>query len=87
MTVIPNETYETFARQYQEEIREVYGTTAAGAGMTHSERGKSKNKISFTRNRSRPVEEAVRRLGRLARKTEYTVASTKRSLSARPSSR
>lgn len=74
LTVIPNETYETFARQYQEEIREVYGTAAAGAGLTHSDKGRPKNKVTFTRNRSRPVEEALRRFwDALARKTDYTV--------------
>ena len=75
MTVIPNETYETFVRQYQEEIREVYGTAAAGAGMTHSDKGKSKNKVSFTRNRTKSVDDALKRFwDALARKTEYTVA-------------
>lgn len=75
LTVIPNETYETFVRQYQEEIKEVYGTASAGAGMTHSDKGKSKNKVSFTRNRSKPIDEALKRFwDALARKTEYTVA-------------
>lgn len=75
LTVIPNETYETFVRQYQEEIKEVYGTAAAGAGMTHSDKGKSKNKVEFKRNRSQAVDEALRRFwDALARKTEYTVA-------------
>jgi len=75
LTVIPNETYETFVRQYQEEIKEVYGTAAAGAGMTHSDKGKSKNTVSFTRNRSQAIDEALKRFwDALARKTEYTVA-------------
>lgn len=75
LTVIPNETYETFVRQYQEEIKEIYGTSAAGAGMTHSDKGKSKNKVSFTRNRNKSINEALERFwAALARKTEYTVA-------------
>ena len=75
LTVIPNETYETFVRQYQEEIKEVYGTTAAGAGMTHTEKDKKKNRVEFKRNRSQAVDEALKSFwNALARKTEYTVA-------------
>lgn len=75
LTVIPNETYETFARQYQEEIKEIYGTAAAGAGMTHSEKGKPKNKVSFVRSSKDSVNEALKQFwAALARKTEYTVA-------------
>jgi len=45
LTVIPNETYETFVTQYQEEIKEVYGDSDAGAGMTHTHKGENKMKF------------------------------------------
>ena len=45
LTVIPNETYETFVTQYQEEIKEVYGTTKAGAGLTHTHKENHKTKF------------------------------------------
>ena len=81
LTVIPNETYDTFVRQYQEEIKEVYGTTTAGAGLTHSDKGTSKNRVSFVRNRSRAIDEALERFwDALARKTEYTVAFDEKEL-------
>ena len=47
LTVIPNETYETFVTQYQEEIKEVYGTAQAGAGMSHTHKGKPQNEVRF----------------------------------------
>jgi type III restriction enzyme len=75
LTVIPNETYETFARQYQEEIKEIYGTAAAGAGMTHTDKDKKKNKVSFVRSSKDSVNEALKQFWTaLARKTEYTVS-------------
>ncbi len=81
LTVIPNETYETFVRQYQEEIKEIYGTTAAGAGLTHSVKGVSKSKVSFTRNRSQAVTEALKQFwNALARKTDYTVSFDEKEL-------
>ena len=33
LTIVPNETYETFAAQYQEQIKEIYGTAAAGSNL------------------------------------------------------
>lgn len=81
LTVIPNETYETFARQYQEEIKEIYGTAAAGAGMTHTDKDKKKNKVSFVRSSKDSVNEALKQFwAALARKTEYTVSFDEESL-------
>lgn len=75
LTVIPNETYETFARQYQEEIKEIYGTAAAGAGMTHTDKDKKRNTVSFVRSSKDSVNEALKQFwAALARKTEYTVS-------------
>ncbi|MFN0139347.1 MAG: DEAD/DEAH box helicase family protein [Pyrinomonadaceae bacterium] len=75
LTVIPNETYETFARQYQEEIEEVYGTSTAGAGMTHSKKGVSQNTVKFNRSAKQTVNNALRAFwDALAKETTYTVA-------------
>ncbi|MDT0691470.1 DEAD/DEAH box helicase family protein [Salegentibacter sp. F188] len=75
LTVIPNETYETFVTQYQEEIKEVYGTQTAGAGMTHTHKGKPQNEVRFKRNDNENINEAFKRFwAALAKKTNYTVA-------------
>ncbi|MCM4158439.1 DEAD/DEAH box helicase [Antarcticibacterium flavum] len=75
LTVIPNETYETFVTQYQEEIKEVYGTPTAGAGMTHTHKGTPQNEVRFKRNDSENINKAFKRFWKaLAKKTNYTVA-------------
>jgi len=74
LTVIPNETYETFVTQYQEEIKEVYGTSKAGAGMTHTHKGKPQNEVHFKRNQNDNLNKAFKRFWTaLAKKTNYTV--------------
>lgn len=81
LTVVPNESYETFVEQYQSEIRAVYGTTDAGAGMSHSHKGKPQNEVHFKRNTSETVNEAFKRFWKaLARKTNFTVAFDEKSL-------
>jgi type III restriction enzyme len=81
LTVIPNETYETFVRQYQEEIRAVYGNTDAGAGMTHSHKGKPEDEVHFKRNPSETMDAAFKRFWKsLAKKTNYTIAFDEESL-------
>lgn len=75
LTVIPNETYETFVTQYQEEIKSVYGSTNAGAGMSHSHKGIPADEVSFKRNTSSEIDKAFRKYWTaLARKTEYTMS-------------
>lgn len=74
LTVIPNESYETFVTQYQEEIKEVYGTLGAGAGMTHTHKGEKKNEVHFKRNSNEQVNKAFKRFwDTLSKKTNYTV--------------
>ncbi len=74
LTVIPNETYETFVTQYQEEIKEVYGTSRVGAGMTHTHKGKPQNEVSFNRSKNESINKAFKRFWKaLAKKTNYTV--------------
>ena len=75
LTVIPNETYETFVTQYQEEIKSVYGTSNAGAGMTHTHKGTPADEVIFKRNPSSEIDKAFRKYWTaLARKTEYTMS-------------
>jgi len=81
LTVIPNETYETFVTQYQEEIKEVYGTTKAGAGLTHTHKGKPQNEVHFKRNTSEPIDAAFKRFWKsLAKKTDYLISFNEENL-------
>jgi len=81
LTVIPNETYETFVRQYQEEIKAVYGNTGAGAGITHTHKGKPQDEVHFKRNPSDSIDAAFKRFWKsLAKKTDYIIAFNEESL-------
>lgn len=81
LTVIPNETYETFVTQYQEEIKEVYGSRDAGAGMTHTHKGEKQNEVHFKRSENDTINKAFKRFwNALAKKTNYTVAFDEASL-------
>src|SRR6266567_495876 len=73
LTVVPNETYETFVTQYQEQIREVYGNTAAGSTLRKNHKGRQK-KETIKRNKKNFESEAFRAFWRkLSRRTDYTV--------------
>ncbi len=75
LTVIPNETYETFVKQYQEEIKEVYGSAKAGTVLTHTHKGKPQNEVHFKRNTSEPIDGAFKRFWQaLAKKTDYSTS-------------
>jgi type III restriction enzyme len=81
LTVIPSETYETFVTQYQEEIKAIYGSTKAGAGMTHTHKGKPQDEVHFKRNPSTTIDEAFKRFWKsLAKKTDYTIAFNEENL-------
>ena len=81
LTVIPNETYETFVTQYQEEIKAIYGSTKAGAGMTHTHKGKPQDEVEFKRNPSDTIDAAFKRFWKsLAKKTDYTIAFNEENL-------
>lgn len=81
LTVIPNETYETFVTQYQKEIKDIYGTTSAGAGMTHTHKGKAQNSVNFNRSTNETVNSAFKRFWKsLAKKTDYTIAFNEENL-------
>lgn len=73
LTIVPNETYETFAAQYQEQIKEIYGTAAAGSNLRKKHKGKdAKNRITRTPHYESDEFKAFWK--KLARKTNYTVS-------------
>ena len=81
LTVIPNETYETFVTQYQKEIKDIYGTTSAGAGMSHTHKGKPQNEVRFKRNTNSTIDEAFKRFWKaLSKKTDYVIAFDEKNL-------
>ena len=75
LTVIPNETYETFVSQYQNEIVEVYGSTEAGAETRNIHKGEKRTEREIRRNdelfQSKSFKEFWKRL---SLKTDYIVA-------------
>ncbi|MDY0148808.1 MAG: DEAD/DEAH box helicase family protein [Kiritimatiellia bacterium] len=72
LTVIPNETYETFAAQYQAQIIEDYGTASASSRLRRNHKGKPiKHTVRKTKLSEDPAFKEF--WDRLARKTDYTV--------------
>lgn len=75
LTVIPNETYETFVSQYQSEIVEVYGDASAGAETRNTHKGKRTTEKKIKRNDTHFNSPSFKEFWkRLSRKTEYLVA-------------
>jgi type III restriction enzyme len=75
LSIIPNESYETFVTQYQEEIKAIYGTQKAGAGMTHTHKDKPKDEVKFKLNTSGKAQIAFKKFWDLiSQKTEYAVS-------------
>jgi type III restriction enzyme len=75
LTVIPNESYETFAMQYQEEIKEIYGTSKAGASFKHTHKGKPANQVLFKLNPEERIQSAFKKFWTaMSKKTDFTVA-------------
>jgi type III restriction enzyme len=75
LTVIPNDTYETFVSQYQSEIAEVYGASEAGAGMRNNHKGKKTTEKRLSRNDAHFNNPSFREFWkRLSQKTEYLVS-------------
>jgi len=74
LTVIPNETYETFVTQYQQEINDVYGTKEAGAKFRNNHKGKDKDIREFKRNTKTEIDKAFKQFWKkLAKKTDYSI--------------
>ncbi|MBU0701635.1 DEAD/DEAH box helicase family protein [bacterium] len=75
LTVIPNETYETFVSQYQAEITEIYGSSEAGAETRNNHRGKNSTEKRLSRNDTCFNSPSFREFWkRLSQKTEYLVS-------------
>ena len=75
LTVIPNETYETFVSQYQSEIAEIYGASAAGAETRNNHKGKKITEKRLSRNDKHFNSPSFREFWkRLSQKTEYLVS-------------
>ena len=75
LTVIPNETYETFVSQYQSEIEEIYGTSQEGAETRNNHKGSRTTEKRITRNDDHFNSPSFREFWkRLSQKTEYLVS-------------
>ena len=74
LTVIPNETYETFAIQYQSQIKEDYGDDETGQSLRKNLKGK-KNQNTLRRNDNHFNGKSFRTFWKsLSKKTEFTVS-------------
>jgi type III restriction enzyme len=74
LTLIPNETAATFIAQYQQEIRDIYGDTQAGASLKITHKGEKKNVFVPERNSSQTITAAFRSFRQaLALRTEAVV--------------
>lgn len=74
LTVVPNESYESFAAQYQSELREIYGAGADVPDLRKNHKGE-KEKTTVTRNDTLFNGAEFRAFWqKLAQKTDYVVA-------------
>lgn len=74
LTIIPNETYETFVTQYQKEINDVYGSKETGAPTRNNHKGENKSIRTFKRNPKTEIEITFKKYWKaLAHKTNYSV--------------
>ena len=75
LTVVPNETYETFARSYQNENEKAFGKSGAGAKLKHTHKGKHQNRVTFKLNKDENIQSVFRRFwNTIAKKTTYRVS-------------
>ena len=75
LTVVPNETYETFARSYQNENEKAFGKSGTGAKLKHTHKGKHQNRVTFKLNKDEGVQSVFRRFwNTIAKKTTYRVS-------------
>lgn len=74
LTVIPNETYATFARQYQQQVEDDYGDRNAGAKLRENHKGQRKH-TTLKRRDELFNSAAFKSFWRqIARTTRYTVS-------------
>ena len=75
LTVVPNETYETFARSYQNENEKAFGKSGTGAKLKHTHKGKHQNRVTFKLNRNEGIQNVFRKFwNTIAKKTTYRVS-------------
>ena len=81
LTVIPNETYQSFVSQYQTEIVEIYGSTDAGAETRNNHKGNRTTERQIKRNNTLFNDPAFKEFWkRLSKRTDYIVAFDEESL-------
>lgn len=74
LTIVPNETYETFARSYQQEYEEQYGIGGNIPKPKHTHKGKRLNRVTFKLKRDKTFMSVFRRFWNVvAQKTVYLI--------------
>ncbi|MGM9852573.1 MAG: DEAD/DEAH box helicase family protein [Muribaculaceae bacterium] len=74
LTIVPNETYETFARSYQQEYEEQYGIGGNIPKPKHTHKGKRLNRVTFKLKRDETFMSVFRRFWNVvAQKTVYRI--------------
>ena len=74
LTIVPNETYETFARSYQKEYEEQYGVRGNIPKPKHTHKGKRLNRVTFKLKRDETFMSVFRRFWNVvAQKTVYRI--------------
>lgn len=74
LTIVPNETYETFARSYQQEYEEQFGAGANIPKPKHTHKGKRLNRVTFKLKKDESFMSVFRRFWNVvARKTTYRI--------------
>ena len=74
LTIVPNETYETFARSYQQEYEEQYGTGGNIPKPKHTHKGRRLNCLTFKVKKDETFMSIFRRFWNVvAKKTSYRI--------------
>lgn len=74
LTIVPNETYETFARSYQQEYEEQFGAGTNIPKPKHTHKGKRLNRVTFKLKKDETFMGVFRRFWDVvARKTAYRI--------------
>lgn len=74
LTIVPNETYETFAHSYQKETEELYGTNGTAPNPKHTHKGQNKNRVTFKIKKDETFMSVFRRFwNTVAKKTTYRI--------------
>lgn len=74
LTVVPNESYESFATQYQEDLREIYGAGAQVPKLRKNQKGKIEITTINRREQVFNSPEFRNFWSKLSRKTDYVVS-------------